>query len=171
MTRVRYHALRQRFLMLFSVTFTVLAVLLPISAWLENPSALWAQQEKPTPILTRADLEAVADESIVQITTTGRKSGKLRTATIWFVYEKNHLYIQSGQGGKTSWYRNLKKNRHIAMKIGDLTFTGQAHFIDDQKETERIHELFRSKYLRARLASWTGSQVGHGKVVEIELHF
>lgn len=120
---------------------------------------------------TRAQLEEIASESVVEITTIGRKSGEPRTTTIWFVYEKNHLYIQSGQGGKTSWYRNLKKNRHIDMKIGDLTFTGQAHFINDQKETERIHELFRSKYLRARLASWTGSEVGHGKVVEIELPF
>lgn len=120
---------------------------------------------------TRAQLETVAEESLVEITTIGRKSGKPRTTTIWFVYEKNHLYIQSGQGGKTSWYQNLKKNRHIDMEIGNLTFTGQAHFIDNPQETERIHELFRSKYLRARLASWTGSEVGHGKVVEIELPF
>ena len=137
--------------------------------WFQGTTdVLQAEDGKPP---TRAQLETVSEESLVDITTVGRKSGKPRTATIWFVYEKNHLYIQSGQGGKTAWYQNLKKNRHISMKIGDLTFTGQAHFIDDPQETERIHELFRSKYLRARLASWTGSQVGHGKVVEIELSF
>ena len=65
----------------------------------------------------------------------------------------------------------MKKNKQIDIKIGDLTFTATAQFIDDSTETERIHEMFRSKYLRARLAGWVGSDVGHGKVVKIGLPF
>ena len=120
---------------------------------------------------SRADLEARASETIVEITTIGRKSGKPRTIPIWFIYERGRFYIQAGNDGKTAWYRNLKKNSQIGLKIGDLTFTGKARFIDDPTETERIHEMFRDKYLRARLAAWVGSQVGHGRVVEIDLPF
>lgn len=124
-----------------------------------------AQEEK---VITRADLEKIADHSTVEITTIGRKSGKSHSIPIWFVYEQGHFYIQSGREGKSDWYQNLKKNPQITLKIETLSFTGKANFIDDDKETERIHDLFRSKYLRARIANLFGSQVGHGKVVKVE---
>lgn len=121
-------------------------------------------------IVTQADLEKVASQSEVKITTIGRKSGKPHTKPIWFVYDQGHFYIQSGKKGKTDWYQNLKKNPELKLKIGDLVFSGKAKFIDDEKETERIHGLFREKYLRARFAALIGSQVGRGKVVEVEIH-
>lgn len=126
-----------------------------------------AAQEGRTAI--RADLEKVASQSTVEITTLGRKSGKPHSIPIWFVYDEGRFYIQSGQDGKTAWYQNLKKDPQLKLKIDTLTFAGKAKFIDDKQETERIHGLFRSKYLRARLSNWIGSQVGHGRVVEVEI--
>ena len=134
---------------------------------LVNPPAfLFAQEAKPG---AKADLEKVANESTVEITTTGRKSGKAHTKPIWFVYDQGHLYLQSGKGGKSDWYQNLKKNPQMMLKIGTVTFQGKAKFIDDQKETERIHGLFSAKYIGARLAGMVGSSIGHGKAVEVEL--
>lgn len=130
------------------------------------PDWLFAQSSDSP---THADLEKVADESTVELTTIGRKSGARHTKPIWFVYEQGHLYLQSGSEGKTDWYLNLKQNPQITLKIGTLTFHGKAKFIDDPKETERIHELFRTKYLTARLAGAVGSSIGHGKAVEVEL--
>ncbi|MBI3247735.1 MAG: nitroreductase family deazaflavin-dependent oxidoreductase [Deltaproteobacteria bacterium] len=127
---------------------------------------LWAQEKKG---VTRAELEKVADRSTVEITTTGRKSGQPHTKPIWFVFEQGHFYLQSGKGEKSDWYLNLKKNSGLSLKIGTLTFTGKAKFIDDEKESERIHGLFGSKYLLARAAGVVGSVIGHGKVVEVEL--
>ncbi len=127
---------------------------------------LWAQDKKG---VTRAELEKVADQSTVEITTTGRKSGQAHMKPIWFVFDQGHFYLQSGKGEKSDWYLNLKKNPHLSLKIGTLTFTGKAKFIDDEKETERIHGLFGSKYLLARAASVVGSRIGHGKALEVEL--
>ena len=166
MTKTRTCAFQRRFFVILSLSFISF-----ILVSLESIPPLFAQEKKANSSPTRADLEAVAAESLVEITTIGRKSDKPRTITIWFIYDNGHFYIQSGQGGKTSWYRNMKKNKQIDIKIGDLTFTATAQFIDDSTETERIHEMFRSKYLRARLAGWVGSDVGHGKVVKIGLPF
>ncbi len=121
--------------------------------------------------VTRADLEKAASQSTVEITTTGRKSGKPHTKPIWFVYDQGHLYLQSGKEGKSDWYLNLKKNPQLSLKIGALTFSGKAKFIADVKETERIHGLFSSKYFLARAAGAVGSSIGHGKPVEVELPF
>ena len=110
-------------------------------------------------------LAQVANESTLEITTTGRKSGKPRTKPIWFVYDQGALYIQSGKDGKTHWYRNLQKTPQIRVKIGQLTLTGKAQFVTDPAETERVHDLFRSKYSLARVAGFVGSSIGHGKVI------
>ncbi len=132
-----------------------------------SPSVfLFAQEAKP---VTTTDLEKVANESTVDLTTTGRKSGKAHTKPIWFVYDQGHLYLQSGKGGKSDWYQNLKKNPQMTLKIGSISFPGKAKFIDDEKETERIHSLFSAKYIGARLAGMVGSSIGHGKAVEVLL--
>ena len=127
---------------------------------------LLAQEDKAA---LKADLEKVADQSTVELTTLGRKTGKPHTKPIWFVYDQGHLYLQSGKEGKTDWYQNLKKNPQMTLKIGTVTANGKAKFLHDAKETERIHELFSKKYLTARIAGAVGSSIGHGKAVEVEL--
>ncbi len=122
-----------------------------------------AQESELQSVLAR-----VANESTLEITTTGRKSGKPRTKPIWFVYDQGNLYIQSGQDGKTHWYRNLQKNPQMQLKIGQLVLTGKAQFVTDTAETERIHDLFRSKYSLARVAGFVGSSIGHGKAILVE---
>jgi deazaflavin-dependent oxidoreductase (nitroreductase family) len=127
---------------------------------------LLAQEDKAA---LKADLEKVADQSTVELTTLGRKTGKPHTKPIWFVYDQGHLYLQSGKEGKTDWYQNLKKNPQMTLKIGTVTANGKAKFLPDAKEAERIHELFSKKYLTARIAGAVGSSIGHGKAVEVEL--
>lgn len=129
-----------------------------------RPGLLLAQTGKA---VTRADFEKVVNESTVELTTTGRKSGKPHTKPVWFVYDQGRLYLQAGKGGKTDWYQNLQKNPEMTLKIGTLTFNGKAKFIEDQKETERIHNLFSTKYIAARLAGMVGSSIGHGEAIEV----
>jgi deazaflavin-dependent oxidoreductase (nitroreductase family) len=134
---------------------------------LGGPLSLPLAQESNASI--RADLEKAADQSTIEITTLGRKSGKPHTKPIWFVYDQGHLYLQSGKAGKTDWYQNLKKNPQLTLKVGTVTANGKAKFISDPKETERVHALFSKKYLTARIAGAVGSSIGHGKAVEVEL--
>jgi deazaflavin-dependent oxidoreductase (nitroreductase family) len=135
-----------------------------------NVTPEWGRAQEGKAV-TRADLEKVASQSTVEITTIGRKSGQPHTKPIWFVYDQGHFYIQSGKEGKSDWYMNLKKNPQLTLKIDTVSFSGKAKFIDDPKETERIHGLFSGKYLLARAAGAVGSSIGHGKAVEIELPF
>jgi len=143
-----------------------LALVVGTTLLVNPPASLFAQEART---VAKADLEKVANESTVEITTTGRKSGKAHTKPIWFVYDQGRLYLQSGKEGKSDWYQNLKKNPQMTLKIGTVTFPGKAKFIDDQKETERIHGLFSAKYIGARLAGMVGSSIGHGMAVEVEL--
>jgi deazaflavin-dependent oxidoreductase (nitroreductase family) len=111
-----------------------------------------------------------ANRSTLELTTVGRKSGKPHTATVWFVYEDGAhcLYVQSGKGGETDWYLNLLKTAAVTVKIGDRRLRGHAAAIDDAAETARVHDLFKRKYLTARIMSWFGGGFGAGKVVRID---
>jgi deazaflavin-dependent oxidoreductase (nitroreductase family) len=149
-----------------SCRYWLFSLAIGLTLLMNTANVLFAQEAKP---VAKADLEKVANESTVEITTTGRKSGKAHTKPIWFVYDQGHLYLQSGKGGKSDWYQNLKKNPQMSLKIGAVTVQGKAKFIDDEKETERIHGLFRSKYMGARLAGMVGSSIGHGRAVEVEM--
>jgi deazaflavin-dependent oxidoreductase (nitroreductase family) len=114
------------------------------------------------------DLDAIEDESEVELTTIGRSSGKPRTVTIWFVRDQDSLYVQAGKKGETNWYRNLLAQPDVRLKIGSSHLSGRAVPIEDEGETQRIHELFRSKYLTARIMGWFGGGFGSGRVVRIE---
>jgi deazaflavin-dependent oxidoreductase (nitroreductase family) len=117
---------------------------------------------------TAEDLRAIESRSTVELTTTGRKSGKPRKATIWFVHEGGRIYLQSGQGGKTDWYRNLTKNPEVTLDFGELRFRGRAKVVDDPKEEERVRKLFPQKYWMAWAGSWFGSRFGSGRVVVVD---
>jgi len=115
-----------------------------------------------------SQLRQYEDASTLELTTTGRKSGAPRTVTIWFVAdERGRLYVQSGKAGTTDWYRNLLKTPAVKIRVGELAMNGVAAPIEDLTEVARVHELFRQKYLRARIAEWIGSETGHGKVVQL----
>jgi len=115
-----------------------------------------------------SQLRSYQDASTLELTTTGRKSGEPRTVTIWFVADdQGRLYVQSGKGGDTDWYRNLVKTPAVTVHLGELAMNAVAAPLEDPSEVARVHELFRQKYLRARIAEWTGSDVGHGKVVQL----
>jgi deazaflavin-dependent oxidoreductase (nitroreductase family) len=103
-----------------------------------------------------------------KLTARGRKSGQPRTVTIWFVVDSGRVFVQSGSGGTTDWYRNLAANPAVSFQIGTVKLRGRARMIDDATETSRVHALFDQKYLRARVLGWVGGETGHGKVVELE---
>jgi deazaflavin-dependent oxidoreductase (nitroreductase family) len=113
-------------------------------------------------------LGSIENQSTVELTTVGRKSGRPRTVTIWFVHDEGRLYVQAGKDGKTDWYRNLVAKPEVTLGFDGLTVRGTAKVIDDAAETERVHGLFSGKYLSARVMGWFGGGFGHGKVVRIE---
>lgn len=119
--------------------------------------------------LSAAQLAAVADQSTIELTTTGRSSGEPRRVTIWFVVDaQGRLFVQSGGDGATDWYRNLLKTPAVTFRIGELRGAATAVPIEAADETARVHALFHDKYLRARILGWFGGDTGRGKVVRLD---
>ena len=50
--------------------------------------------------------QALSQDQLIDITTTGRKTGRARRIEIWFHYQDSRLYI-TGTPGRRGWYANL----------------------------------------------------------------
>ena len=49
----------------------------------------------------------------IKLSVTGRKSGKMISMPVWFVLEREKLYLLPVRGSDTQWYRNVLKNPSI----------------------------------------------------------
>ena len=54
----------------------------------------------------------------IQITVTGRKSGRQITIPVWFVEEGEERYLLPVRGSDADWCRNLLKNPTIRVAAG-----------------------------------------------------
>src|ERR1700693_1995394 len=84
----------------------------------------------------------------INITVTGRKSGKAISNPIWFVLDKDEdkLYLLPVQGSDTQWYKNVLKNPTIRIKAGGTEGESKVIPISDAKQVSSVVEKFRAKY-------------------------
>jgi deazaflavin-dependent oxidoreductase (nitroreductase family) len=84
-------------------------------------------------MVSKDDLENVASQKLVHLTTTGRMSGKPHTVEIWFALRNEKVYL-SHEGKETDWMKNIKKHSQVSFEIGGKNFNGNAHYLEDGTE-------------------------------------
>jgi deazaflavin-dependent oxidoreductase (nitroreductase family) len=90
-------------------------------------------------------LTKVAGKQTTKLTHYGRKTGKPYEVTIWFVLDRDKLYIGTANV-KRQWVRNVQKTPQVKLSIGGETFEGTARFLTDRSEHERAMTAIRRKY-------------------------
>ena len=98
-------------------------------------------------------LAKVASYQTLQLTHRGRKSGKRYEVTIWFVVDRDAIYLNGNID--TQWPRNLQANPQITMRIGQETFQGKANLVTERADRERIFAMIARKYWYAFPFIWT----------------
>jgi deazaflavin-dependent oxidoreductase (nitroreductase family) len=82
----------------------------------------------------------------INITVTGRKSGRAISIPVWFVSENNKLYLLPVSGSDTQWYKNVQKNPSIQIEAGSTKADRKVAPITDPKQVASVVEKFRAKY-------------------------
>jgi len=82
----------------------------------------------------------------INITVTGRKSGRAISIPVWFVSEDNKLYLLPVSGSDTQWYKNVQKNPSIQIAAGNTKAERKVAAITDPKQVASVVEKFRAKY-------------------------
>ena len=84
--------------------------------------------------------ERLAKSSEINITVTGRKSGRAISIPIWFVLD-GELYLLPVQ-----WYMNVLKNPSLQIEASGAKAEFQAVPITDEARVSEVVEKFREKY-------------------------
>jgi deazaflavin-dependent oxidoreductase (nitroreductase family) len=98
-------------------------------------------------------LARVASYQTLRLTHRGRKSGKPYEVTIWFVVDRDAIYLNGNID--TQWPRNLQANPEITMRIGQETLKGKANLVTERADRERIFAMIARKYWYAFPFIWT----------------
>jgi deazaflavin-dependent oxidoreductase (nitroreductase family) len=86
---------------------------------------------------------------VLDLTTTGRVSGRLRTIEIWFTQHQNKLYLNAEQGYRAQWVRNLLAHPEVLIRLQDVELSGRARVLDptaDRELWDIVTALSRQKY-------------------------
>ena len=99
--------------------------------------------------MTQTDFRtALQGSNQIEITVTGRTSGRSLSYPVWFALEGDTLYLIPVKGSDTEWYKNLRKNPTIRLETRGKTLTASARFHTDQAQLGKVLEKFRDKYGR-----------------------
>jgi len=82
----------------------------------------------------------------INITVTGRKSGRTISNPVWFVFEDDKLYLLPVQGSDTQWYKNVLKNPTIRIDARGAEAEVKVVLITDATQVSSVVEKFRDKY-------------------------
>ena len=82
----------------------------------------------------------------INLTVTGRKSGRAITNPVWFVFEDDKLYLLPVKGSDTQWYKNVLENPKIKIDARGAEANINAVAVSDRKQVSSVVEKFRGKY-------------------------
>ena len=82
----------------------------------------------------------------INITVTGRESGRSISIPVWFVLEGDKLYLLPVQGSDTQWYKNVLNNPMIRVGARDVEARFEVIPITDAARVSSVVEKFREKY-------------------------
>jgi deazaflavin-dependent oxidoreductase (nitroreductase family) len=82
----------------------------------------------------------------IQLSVTGRKSGKTISVPVWFVIEGDTLFLLPVGGSDTQWYKNVLHDPRIRIAARDEEGEFSATPITAPTEVKDVVEKFRAKY-------------------------
>jgi len=91
-------------------------------------------------------LTALKKDKEIELTVTGRKSGKPIPRPVWFVLRGTELLLLPVTGTDSQWYKNVLRNPQVKLRASQQTFKGRLHAIVQKKQVDEVIELFKGKY-------------------------
>ncbi len=82
----------------------------------------------------------------LNLTVTGRKSGRTISIPVWFVLEDDKLYLLPVQGSDTQWYKNVLKKPSIRVDARGEGVEVKTVPVTDFAQVQSVVEKFREKY-------------------------
>jgi hypothetical protein len=96
-------------------------------------------------------MQALASTEELEITVTGRNSGRKISFPVWFVLESETLYLLTVKGSASNWYKNILRNPTMTISARGMEITVNVKPITDPPTVREVVEKFRAKYGTANI--------------------
>ena len=114
-------------------------------------------------------LQAIARNREVRFQTTGHRTGKPHTVTVWVSTDGEHVFIRSGGGLTRHWPQNLLAAGTGILRVAGMDVPVRARHVADPGKARRVTELVIRKYGPAVKRSPAGGPPSPGEQATFEL--
>ncbi|MBI3160618.1 MAG: nitroreductase family deazaflavin-dependent oxidoreductase [Chloroflexi bacterium] len=100
---------------------------------------------------------------VLLLTTTGRKSGKVRHTALGYGRDEKtgELVVSAGWGGKTDWFRNLQTDPHCVLHIGRRKFNALARVLPEDEAIAHMRAFLpKNPYAPRMWSHLIGEELG-----------
>lgn len=102
----------------------------------------------------REFLKALNTTDEIELTASGRSSGRPRSRPVWFVQEGGTLYLLPVIGSDSQWYRNVLKMSEVTLAANGVKWQGKAMPMTDPAKVREVVEKFRARYGAEEVAKY-----------------
>jgi deazaflavin-dependent oxidoreductase (nitroreductase family) len=86
--------------------------------------------------------ELMRARCVLVLTTRGRRSGVPRTGAVSFMPLEDHFVVFSGWGIGSNWYRNIRANPDVTIKVGRRRLRATARVVEDpERRRALMHQM------------------------------
>jgi hypothetical protein len=82
----------------------------------------------------------------IELTVTGRRSGRESSRPVWFAQEGDKLFLLPMDGQDSNWYKNVRQTPTIGLAAGGAEFRTEAKPIEDAAAVGEVVERFGARY-------------------------
>ena len=99
--------------------------------------------------MTPPGIQHLADERVLYLTTTGRRTGMPREIEIWFVVHRDRFYLFAETGEAAAWVKNIRSSPAVSVRIGQWCIVATARILDraiDHELWDQVAAIANRKY-------------------------
>ncbi len=103
-------------------------------------------------------ISALDSRREIDLTVTGRTSGREFTFPVWFVRDGDRLYLVPIHGSDSAWYKNVLKVPTVRLSADGARLTARAAPVTDPVRVGEIVDSFRARYGAGDVAAYYPKQ-------------
>ena len=97
---------------------------------------------------------ALKDTNEINITVTGRVTGRQISAPVWFAQERGTLYLVPVHGSDSDWFKNVVATPQMQLTANEASITAPVAPIKDPARVREVVDKFRTKYGADQIAAY-----------------
>ncbi|TCB90998.1 DUF2255 family protein [Micromonospora zingiberis] len=96
--------------------------------------------------MTNAMGDALSGVREVELTVTGRRTGRQIARPVWFVQADDNVFLVPVTGSDSQWYKNVRQTPMVQLAVDGTALSSSATPITDADQVANIVAMFCDKY-------------------------